>query len=329
MDARQLRYRVQLVQALLVGALAALVTWQAASIVIVYAIAFGLGLAETMAKVAGQKLVPAVVAAQRLDVANGQHNAVTFSCQQLLGPALGALMFTVGMAVAFWADMLTFVASALLVWRIAVTRAPSTGRPVLTLRSQIAEGFRWLAANRLLRTLSLLSGAANLANFMAMATFVLFAKQRVGVSDAGYGVLVAMMAVGGILGSLLSSRIVRTLGGRVTVTLTIFATPLAMLGIGLFARDVVTLTLLAAVTSLGASLWNVASSSLRQRTVPAELLGRVSSVGLLLAWGTQPIGALLGGFIAGSLGLAAPWLIGAGIRALAAIAALPALRQWR
>lgn len=170
---------------------------------------------------------------------------------------------------------------------------------------------------------------ANLANYLAMATLVLFAQQRLGLDELGYGTLVALMAVGGVAGSLLSQRIVARFGGRRVVTATIFATPCAMLGIGLLAHNLPTMAALATVSSFGASLWNVAAGSLRQRTVPSELLGRVSSAGLLVSWGAQPLGAVLGGLAAGSLGLAAPWFIAGAIRLVAAIVALPALREWR
>lgn len=86
---------------------------------------------------------------------------------------------------------------------------------------------------------------------------------------------------------------------------------------------------LATVTSCGASLWNVASASLRQRSVPGGLIGRVSSVGLMVSWGALPIGAVLGGLIAASpAGIAAPWIVAGVLRLAAATLALPALRAW-
>ncbi|MEV6967156.1 MFS transporter [Hamadaea sp. NPDC051192] len=189
-------------------------------------------------------------------------------------------------------------------------------------------GVRWLASHRLLRTLSLLAGVANLANFLAMATFVLFVRDRLGVSDAAYGVVVALTGIGGVLGSFLSGRIVGRFGGRRTVTTTLFVTPTAMIVLGLYAHDIVTLTALAAVTTFSASLWNVAVMSVRQRAVPADLMGRVASVGLLVAFGTQPIGALLGGYVAQWWGLAAPWIVAGVLRLVAAVASLRPLAAW-
>ena len=49
--------------------------------------------------------------------------------------------------------------------------------------------------------------------------------------------------------------------------------------------------------------------SLRQSVIPGPLLGRVNSVYRLVAYGTMPAGALLGGTIASSAGLTAPFLM--------------------
>ena len=52
-------------------------------------------------------------------------------------------------------------------------------------------------------------------------------------------------------------------------------------------------------------MWNVITVSLRQRIVPDALLGRVNAASRLFAWGTQPLGALLGGVIGQLFGLPA------------------------
>ncbi len=328
-DARRTLVAVQLVQGLLVAGLAALTMVHAGRLAALYAVAFAVGLAETLAKVCGQKLVPAVVPAAQLERANGTYNAVLFASKEVLGPPLGALLLSLATPLPFWVDTVTFVASAALVARLRLARRAPADRTRTALYRDIAAGLRWLSGHRLLRTLPILAGVANLANYLALATLVLFARQRLGLDARGYGVLIGLMAVGGVAGSLVASRAVARFGGRRLAVVTLFTTPLAMLAIGLVARDLATMAVLTTVTSAGASLWNVAAMSLRQRSVPAELLGRVSSIGLLVSWGAQPVGAVLGGLVAGWLGLAAPWLIGGALRLTAAVAALPALREWR
>lgn len=51
--------------------------------------------------------------------------------------------------------------------------------------------------------------------------------------------------------------------------------------------------------------WNIITVSFRQAVTPDHLLGRLNSVYRLLAWGTMPLGAGLGGIIAEVFGLRA------------------------
>ena len=314
-------------QASLIGVLAALTTLHAGRLAVLYALAFALGVADTAVRAASQKLVPAVVSSVDLERANGLQNASMFATKQFLGPPVGGLLFAIATPLPFWFGAASFIVSALLL-------APHRGTdsetaPRRALRVEVGEGLRWLLAHRVIRTLSVLAGVGNLCNFLAMSTFVLFAQQRLGLGGLGYGFLLGAMAVGGVTGSLLSRLLVTTFGGRAVATATIFTTPTAMLAIGLTGHQVVVVAALAMITSFGASVWNVAVSSLRQRIVPAAMFGRVGSAGSLISWGAQPIGALLGGLLAGWLGLAAPWLIGGTLRIISAVLALPALCEWQ
>jgi MFS family permease len=81
----------------------------------------------------------------------------------------------------------------------------------------------------------------------------------------------------------------------------------------------------AAYVATGAvwGVWNVTLLSLRQAIVPDRLMGRVVGAIRLVGFGTIPLGALLGGLIARTLGLRAPFLLGAAVLAVAALAAAP------
>lgn len=69
--------------------------------------------------------------------------------------------------------------------------------------------------------------------------------------------------------------------------------------------------------------WNVITVSLRQRIIPLPLLGRVTSGFRLLAWGTGPLGAIVGGLAAEIVGLR-PVFTAAGI--IAALLVVPVHR---
>jgi hypothetical protein len=62
--------------------------------------------------------------------------------------------------------------------------------------------------------------------------------------------------------------------------------------------------------------------SFRQRLCPPALLGRMNASVRFIVWGSQPLGALLGGFLGDAIGLVPALWIGA---ALHLAASLPVL----
>src|SRR5438270_767469 len=77
------------------------------------------------------------------------------------------------------------------------------------LKTEIADGLRWLWRHRVLRTLAITLGVWNLLTTASASVFVLFATEDLHVSKAGYGLLFSAGAVGSIIGGLLATRISR------------------------------------------------------------------------------------------------------------------------
>ena len=103
-------------------------------------------------------------------------------------------------------------------------------------------------------------------------------------------------AVGGVLGSLLASRVSAWLGSGPSLLATIIGSGATALVIGLAGRWWIAF-LATVVGMFTAVLWNVITVSLRQTIIPDHLLGRVNSVYRFFGWGMMPIGSLLGGVI--------------------------------
>ncbi|MBF8192736.1 MFS transporter, partial [Nonomuraea sp. K274] len=68
-----------------------------------------------------------------------------------------------------------------------------------------------------------------------------------------------------------------------------------------------------AVFGVHAMVWGVIVSTLRQRAVPAGLLGRVGSVNSLFDVGGAAVGSLLAGLVAQALTITAPYWIAAAV----------------
>jgi predicted MFS family arabinose efflux permease len=288
-------------------------------------VSFLVGIGETLADTASGAFLPAIVAPDRLATANARLMATFTIANQFVAKPLGAWLFVIAAAVPFGVNALTFAVAAALVATIRPIPAPPPA-PRRSLRVEIADGVRWLWGHRLLRTLAVAMGLANVAFCAAFATLVLYARQRLGLSDVGYGFLLTTFAVGGLLGTVLAPRLQRVFGAS------------ALLRAGLVVEVVTHTTLAVTTTPLVAAailivfgvhtmVWGVIVITLRQRVVPHNLLGRVGSVYSLLDLGGAALGSLLGGVLARAWGLTTPFWIAATVMTLIAVAAWRPLRQ--
>jgi MFS family permease len=171
---------------------------------------------------------------------------------------------------------------------------------------------------------AVLLGIYNFANQMGQAVLVLLATETLHVGTRGFGLLLAASAVGSVVGGLVNPVLTRHLGMLPSLVLPALVEAVAFVGIG-FAPGPLVVAALLAVQGFSVTMWNVVTISLRQRTVPARLLGRVNSAYRMLGWGLMPLGALAGGFVAHAAGLRAPYIVAGLLCALSTLAALPLL----
>jgi MFS family permease len=321
-DRGMLMRRSQVVQGLTVALSTVLVVLHAVDIAVLVLLALLLGSAEVIFSNAAQSVLPDLVPASQLPKANGNLQVGLTVGETFLGPPVGSVLFALSRGLPFGLDSCSFFGSAALLVGLpsrrgsAVTPAP--------MRAQIAEGLRYLARHRLLRTVAVLAGVAGFASQMGQSTLVLLATQTLHTGTRGYGLLWTASAVGAILGGITAPAVTGRLGMLRSVFFALAGTAVAFFGTGL-APDALVAGALFALNGYSVSMWNVVAVSLRQRTVPGDLLGRVNSVYRMINWGLFPIGAIAGGFIASAFGLRAPYLIGGIIIGVGAVAALPIL----
>ena len=304
------------------------------SIALLYAVAFVINTGEIVFRSASQAMIPAVVPRARLERANGWLLGGDTLMQGMLAGPLAGFFFAVAASIPFFVNAGTYVASAVLISLVAGTyRSPpgpapakdSSEAPIAlgrSVRAEIAEGFRWLMGQRLLRTMAILIGLLNVTLTAATAVLVLLARERLGLGSVGYGLLFTCMAAGGILGSVIGDRLI----GWVTATWTIRIGLLIEAGMHLAlatSRNAYFIGFALFAFGVHGALWTIVGASLRQRLTPPEMLGRVGSTGLFVAAGGNCVGALLGGVVASSFGITAPYWIGF------AVAIIVSAATWR
>ena len=319
-------WRVDAIRAVLMLVFTALVVTGRGSIGVVLAISFAIGLASPFFDNASSAVLPEIVEPGSLERANSWNQTSLLLCANLVGPPVGAALFVWNAGLPMGIQAVSFVGSALLVARVAGASRRPEPRPARSSARELVEGLRYLWDHELLRSLGMLLAVINGVMGGIVAIFVLFVLEVLTLPQAAYGWLVAAFAVGGLIGAYVAARVRATVGifGTVVGAALMFALGAALLG----STPVLPVVVVAIVlTGLASVLWNVVTISLRQRIVPKELLGRVTSVYRMVGMGATPLGAIGAGALAHTSGIRVTYLVGAAILLLAVAAFAPGVRR--
>ncbi|MEV0730998.1 MFS transporter [Polymorphospora sp. NPDC050346] len=291
-----------------------------ASLPLVLATGFLLGVGETLRDTAAQTAIPGLVAKPLLERANGRLVAGEIVGNEFVGPPVGAALFVAGAALPFAVNGASLALAVMLVLSLPLSLAARTaGTTAPVVKDGVRAGLRWLVRHRMLRTLTAVCAAVAAADSAWFAILVLYARENLQAGAVGYGVLLATGAFGGLLGAFVAERLVGGRRHRVVLTWSLLVTA-GVPALLLFVSDLWAAVLVVVVTSGSFAVLNVTAVSLRQRSVPGELLGRVTAAGRTLSFSAAAVGALLGGGLASVAGVEAPFLFSGVVAVLATVA---------
>ncbi|SEB42730.1 Transmembrane secretion effector [Amycolatopsis tolypomycina] len=329
-DRRRAMIVANTVRAAAVGALAVLVATGGMTIWLVYLTALIIGTAETIADSAANALIPAVVGNGSLDAANSKLQACEIVGQTFLGGPVGSLTFALFAAFPFILNSAGFAIAAAVLLGLAGTYRAKAETPVepAKLRTELADGLRWLRGHPLLLRLVVVAGLLSLVSELAQAQLVLYALEDLHLSDATFGFFAFVGGIGGLAGAGLAPRLVRATGRLPVVVGGIVCCGLGFGGMGLVRSPVAGAALFGLFAAAVVAV-NVVLATARHTLVPGELLGRVLGVWRTVVWGAIPPGALLGGVLTERLGSAARTFAVSGVAMLVVAAfAFGALRRF-
>lgn len=310
-DRRAVVIVVNLARAAMLGVLAVTVVTDTVNIAIILASLFVLGTAETFADVSAGSLLPRIVRREDLGIANARLQGAFLATNQLMAPPIGAFLFVVGAALPFATDAACFALGALLVTRVITGAAgePEAAVPRGSLRSEMADGLRWLLAHPPMRTLALTIVSFNVTFGAAWSVQVLYARDVLGMDAVGFGLLTTAAAAGGLVGTAAYGRLERrfALGDIMRVGLLI-ETGTHLVFALTRSPEVALLTMV--VFGAHGFIWATTATTIRQRAVPDALLGRVTGIYTVGIYAGIAVGTPIGGLLARDLGLTAPFWFG-------------------
>ena len=314
-DKRRLLIGAQVAMGLLALVLGLLDLTGAVTLWQVYVLAFLLGLASVVDTPVRQAFVVEMVGPADLPNAVSL-NSATFNLSRILGPAVAGIAITgVGTAWVFLANAVTYVAviGGLLLIRTADL---FDARRVARAKGQLREGLTYVRSRPDLLVPILLVAVIGMFGLNFQLTLALIAKETFGRGAGSYGALSAMLAVGSLLGALVSARRSNP-PGRKLLYGAAMAFGVCEVLVGL-APTYAVMAVLLIPTGAAVLTFTTAANTSIQLATSAQMRGRVMALYVLMFLGGTPIGAPIIGALAEVLGPRSSLLIGGVVSALAA-----------
>jgi MFS family permease len=230
------------------------------------------------------------------------------------GPSLGGVLVQALKApFALIVDAVSFLFSALFLGSISPEEPPTEEAE----RGHVVAGIRYVLRNSTMRASLLATATINLFNFIFWALFILFAVRELGVRAGTLGLVLGAGAVGGLIGSMVTTRLSRRIGIGPAFLLGCILFPVPLLLVPLAGGPmwlVLAMLFLAEFGSgLGVMILDISAASIFAALVPPRLRSRVSGAYTLVNYGVRPVGSLIGGFLGTVLGLRpALWIASVG-----------------
>jgi predicted MFS family arabinose efflux permease len=283
---------------------------------------FLLGCGSAMTIPAYQSVIPELVPRDQLHSASAL-GAISMNVARAVGPAAaGVLIAQISAAAVFAINAASFVAFAvvLLFWRRPRDEDEQTPEPFV---AALRAGTRFVRHSPIMRRFLLRVGLFTLPAVALWALLPLVASQRLQMGPGGYGLLLAALGVGAILGAVVMPRLRAVLSDNqmLVISSLVYATVLAVAALVPNAV-LVTIALVPAGTAWMAVLSNV--NAVVQMFLPRWVLARGLGAYQIVFFGSQGIGALIWGLVAEQAGLVATLAAAAVLTAAGALT----VRKW-
>jgi Na+/melibiose symporter-like transporter len=278
-----------------------------------YVAAFAAGTLTVFFDVAYQSYLPALVERSQLVDGNAKLE-VSRAGASVAGPGLGgALVGAVTAPYAVAVDAASFLASALLLFRIRAPESPPAREVRGSVRAELVDGLRYVFGDARWRSLMGYVASVNFFFTVAESIFIVYAVRVLGLSAPLIGLVFTLSNLGGIVGALVVSRVSHRLGVGRTLVVSGFlgGPPLLLVPLAPASFPIPFLVVGWLFLSFGVVMYNVTAVSLIQALTPERLLGRMNASRRLVVWGTIPIGSVVGGALASTIGLRETIFVGA------------------
>jgi len=269
------------------------------TIILLCIVALVEGTLFTFFNLAETACLPQVVSQDQLTGAAAQ-NSVIDSVSGMIGPSFGGILYGLGRAVPFLADAISYIVSVLSLFFIQAQFQEERSVEPLRLWKEIGEGLAWLWHNPVIRFIALLtSGLILPVSGYGLIVIVLAQMQHATSFEIG------LILAGGGVGSIVGALVVAPLSRRFSFGKMMIGSTWLWVLTWLFfaiAPNPFLLGMATALSFIVVPIYMSVQFSYRLALIPDHLQGRVNSVFRLIAFGSEPVGLALTGFLIQAVG---------------------------
>lgn len=280
-------------------------------------IACALGVASVLFDVSWMAYVPTLVRGPEHYVEAGAKMGMSSSVADVAGPGLAGLLVELLTApVALVANAFSHLVSLVSLMLIGTREPrPEPGPARRRWPVELREGLAWVLGNPVLRSLAVIGFCCNFSMVTVWTVFLLYGTRDLHLDSAVIGGVFATASAGGLIGAVVSRRLIRCfrLGAVYLVSqsalllgpvLIVAAAGPRPVMVGMFVLSFFT-------TYLGLGVAGVVIVSLRQASTPRAMMGRMTAVFRTLLFGGGALGGLSAGLLSGRIGAEAALAVAA------------------
>lgn len=266
------------------------------SISLVLACLFFLGAAQMFSFLSFDSMFPSLIPPEHLGKAGARMTFGYMTLQYLVGPPVGAVLFTVGKYIPIIMAAFCYFAGILCIVRITVPPT-ETAQDSTSFVDESCKAIAWTFNHSAMRTMFILTAVTMSLYGATNAMLVLYVTESLGLNQEAFGLFLALQAIGGVVGTLIFGNLEAKFSYGTMIRGVLFAGCLSQVFFGFFLDARLALI---GMFIFGAheAIWDIVSRTVRQRAVPEDLRGRVTSMYLIFIQGGMVIGGLMGGYIA-------------------------------
>jgi predicted MFS family arabinose efflux permease len=269
------------------------------TIVQLYLVSLIEGTLFTFFNLAETACLPRVVPKEQLPVATAQ-NTLIDSTSAMLGPSLGGVLYSIGRLVPFLTDAISYGVSVLSLFFIKTKFQEDRVAKPIRLWADIGEGLKWLWYQPIIRFIALLTGGIT-TPAVGYGLILIVLAQGQHASAFVIGLIFACGGFGSIIGALLVSPLQRRFKFGPLMIGATWAWALTWLFFSIAPNPLV-LGIATSLSFIVVPIYNSVQFSYRLALIPDHLQGRVNSVFRLIAFGSEPIGLAVTGFMLQAIG---------------------------